>query len=101
VTVSGEKELAGAVLVVDDDDGVRKILAKWVGAFGHTAEMVADAESALKVLEATRIDGPLCDMKMPGRDGVWLVDQMRQHHPRVAIIIATGLLELDPSVTWA
>jgi response regulator of citrate/malate metabolism len=36
---------------------------------------------------------------MPGHDGIWLVEQMRRHHPSVAVVLATGLLEMDPMVT--
>jgi len=75
------------------------VLTKWVTAFGHTTKDAADADSALEILAGTEVDVAVCDIRMPGHDGAWLIDQMRQRYPRVAIVIATGLMELDPSVT--
>jgi DNA-binding NtrC family response regulator len=97
--VSDSEKRTGTVLVVDDDNGVRGVLTKWVEAFGHTTKDAPDADSALEILAAGPVDVAICDIRMPGHDGAWLIDQMRQRYPRVAIVIATGLMELDPSVT--
>ena len=89
----------GTILVVDDDEGVRKLLARWIAAMGYTVKVAPDAEAALEVMRGFQIDVALCDVRMPGHDGVWLVDQMRRFHPSVAVVLATGLLEMDPMVT--
>jgi DNA-binding NtrC family response regulator len=91
--------VTGTILVVDDDDGVRKLLARWVAAMGYTVKVAPDAETALDVMRGFQIDVALCDVRMPGHDGVWLVDQMRRFHSSVAVVLATGLLEMDPMVT--
>ena len=91
--------VTGTILVVDDDEGVRKLLARWVAAMGYTVKVAPDAEAALDVMRGFQIDVALCDVRMPGHDGVWLVDQMRRFHPSVAVVLATGLLEMDPMVT--
>jgi DNA-binding NtrC family response regulator len=93
------KTVAGMILVVDDDEGVRKLLARWVEALGYTVKAAPDAESALEIMRIYPIDVALCDVRMPGRDGIWLVDQMRRLHPAVAVVLATGLMEMDPMVT--
>ena len=36
---------------------------------------------------------------MPGHDGIWLIEQIGRIHPDVAIVLATGLMEMDPMVT--
>lgn len=91
--------VTGTILVVDDDEGVRKLLARWVAAMGYTVKVAPDAETALDVMRGFQIDVALCDVRMPGHDGIWLVDQMRRFHPSVAVVLATGLLEMDPMVT--
>ena len=91
--------VTGTILVVDDDEGVRKLLARWVAAMGYTVKVAPDAETALEVMRGFQIDVALCDVRMPGHDGIWLVDQMRRFHPSVAVVLATGLLEMDPMVT--
>ena len=91
--------VTGTILVVDDDEGVRKLLMRWVTSMGYTVKVAPDAETALSVLRDFQIDVALCDIRMPGHDGIWLVEQMRRHHPSVAVVLATGLLEMDPMVT--
>ena len=91
--------VTGAILVVDDDEGVRKLLARWVEGMGYTVNVAPDAETALDIMRGIQIDVALCDIRMPGHDGIWLVDQMRRFHSGVAVVLATGLLELDPMVT--
>jgi DNA-binding NtrC family response regulator len=87
------------VLVVDDEDGVRRLLTHWITSLGYTARSAGDAASALEVLNSTHVDVAVCDIRMPGRDGVWLIDQVRKEHPQTAVIIATGLPDMAPTVT--
>jgi CheY-like chemotaxis protein len=87
------------VLVVDDDEGVRKVLGQWVERFGYDLKSADSAETAIKELEAGGIDVALCDVRMPGADGIWLADRIRERFPHVGVVLATGLHEMDPSVT--
>lgn len=87
------------VLVVDDEEGVRKLLTAWVTSLGHTVKAAPDSDTALKLLAEGPVDAAICDILMPGHDGVWLIDQMRQDYPTVAIVIATGISDMTPSVT--
>jgi CheY-like chemotaxis protein len=88
-----------SILVVDDDPGVRALLRQVIGDMGYHVAEAADAISALEVLDRGAVDFALCDVRMPGRDGVWLVDQITTRFPRVPVALATGLLEMDPHVT--
>jgi DNA-binding NtrC family response regulator len=93
------EKVAGTILVVDDDEGVRKLLARWVSEMGHTVKVAPDGDSALAIMRAEGIDVALCDIRMPGHDGIWLLDQVRRFYPGIAVVLATGLLEMDPMVT--
>ena len=87
------------ILIVDDDEGVRTLLRRVIQDLGHTVVEAADAVSALEVLESTPVALALCDIRMPGRDGVWLMDQILARFPGTPVALATGLLEMDPTVT--
>jgi DNA-binding NtrC family response regulator len=89
----------GTVLVVDDDEGVRKVLARWVGEMGHTVKVAAGADEALELMREWPIDVALVDVRMPGHDGIWLLEQVRRLYPNIAVVFATGLLEMDPMIT--
>lgn len=87
------------ILVVDDDPGIRGLLRRVIGDMGFEVAEAADALSALEVLERSDISLAFVDIRMPGRDGVWLVDQIVTRYPRVPVAVATGLSEMDPHVT--
>ena len=87
------------ILVVDDDAGVRALLRNVIEGMGHEVCVAGDAMSALDVIEQGEVGLALCDVRMPGRDGVWLVDQILTRFPGTPVALATGLLEMDPHVT--
>ena len=87
------------ILVVDDDEGVRKLLGRWISDMGYTVKIAPDADIALEIMRDSPIDVALCDIRMPGHDGIWLLDQVRRLYPSIAVVLATGLLEMDPMVT--
>ena len=87
------------ILVVDDDTGIRSLLRRVLESLGHRVQEAAGALEALEVLKGTRVDLALCDVLMPGHDGIWLADQILARHPGVPVALATGLLEMDPTVT--
>lgn len=93
------EQIHGTVLVVDDDEGVRKVLTRWVSDMGYTVKSAADADTALQIVRESAIGVALCDIRMPGHDGVWLIEQIGRLHCATAIVLATGLMEMDPTVT--
>jgi CheY-like chemotaxis protein len=93
------EQVTGTILVVDDDDGVRKVLSRWITEMGFVVRSAADADAALVVAGECDVDVALVDVRMPGHDGIWLLDQIRRVHPYVAVALATGLMEMDPMVT--
>ncbi|MDT7837891.1 diguanylate cyclase domain-containing protein [Aquabacterium sp. OR-4] len=66
------------VLVVDDDASVRGHLASLIDHFGHRVVEACGADWALTLFERHRPDLVLSDIDMPGRDGLWLVRQIRE-----------------------
>jgi len=94
-----EQQVSGFVLVVDDDEGVRRVLSRWVVDMGYTVHAAENADSALDIMREHQVDVALVDVRMPGHDGIWLLDQVRRLFPETATVLATGLLEMDPMVT--
>lgn len=93
------RDQPGTILVVDDDEGVRRVLALWVESLGHSVVVAADAAEAMKVLGECEIDVALCDVQMPGRDGIWLFERIQSQSPGTSVAFLTGLGELDARVT--
>jgi DNA-binding NtrC family response regulator len=88
-----------SVLIVDDDARIRDVLARWLTAAGYETQQAPDAESALELLAEGRTDVVLCDVAMPGRGGLWLVERAREQNPAVAVVLATGIEDVHPSIS--
>ncbi|MDD5307989.1 MAG: response regulator [Deltaproteobacteria bacterium] len=79
------------ILIVDDEDKTRLSLVR---LFSERAEVssVSNADEALGLLEQGGFDAVLTDYRMPGRDGIWLLAQVRSRYPAVKRFLISGLL---------
>ncbi|MCD4748011.1 MAG: sigma-54 dependent transcriptional regulator [Thermoanaerobaculales bacterium] len=80
----------GRILIVDDDGAVRAALERTLSGDGYTVETVADAFHALDRLDLHPPDAVLLDLKMPGMDGLGLLENLRQRGLEVPVVILTG-----------
>jgi putative two-component system response regulator len=87
-----------SVLVVDDEAAMRYLMIRWVELTGHDGLPAASAEEALGVLAEQRPAVAVCDIRMPGHDGLWLADKIRQDFPDTAVIMATAARDTDRRV---
>ena len=79
------------VLIVDDEEGVRSLLARWLEPGDYRVVLATSADAALAVFDEQPPALMLCDIRMPGRDGLWLAARVRQDFPETAIIISSGV----------
>jgi DNA-binding NtrC family response regulator len=86
------------VLVVDDDIELGKLLADIARDNGHDATNVTSPLLALKMLEEGSFDLVVTDVRMPGMDGVELIERVKAFDPRVAIIAVTAFGSLDTAI---
>ncbi len=86
------------ILIVDDDDSVRDVISVLLKEEGYNCVTASGADMALDV--ANQDDTPLVisDMKMPGKDGLWLLEAMRDKHPDTAVIMLTGYGDTESAV---
>ena len=78
------------VLIVDDELGLRHTLTLILGAEGHETRAASDADSALKMLSETDADVVLCDVRMPGTDGLGFLDRYRESGGRALVIMMSA-----------
>jgi DNA-binding NtrC family response regulator len=90
---------ATRILVVDDDETICNILARTLAPLGYAVDIALDADVALETMRRHAASVALVDIRMPGRDGVWLIERLQSDYPETAIIIVTGIRDLDPRVT--
>jgi len=82
--------LLTSVLIVDDEPAVRDIISRWATALGLSARTAANADEAIAMLRTKRCDLAVIDVRMPGRDGLWLAGELRRDHPDTAVVLATA-----------
>lgn len=87
-----------SVLVVDDENGVRDLMRRWLQGEGYTVVSAGNADEALGLMAPSPPAVAVCDIRMPGRDGLWLADRIRQDYPETAVIMATGVQDTYGSV---
>lgn len=88
-----------SVLVVDDEAGVRELIARWLSAGGYDVRTASDAQEALGRVQDAAPAVALCDIRMPGHDGLWLAQHIRRESPETAVIMATGVHDVGSAVT--
>jgi putative two-component system response regulator len=87
-----------SVLVVDDEAGIRELLCRWLESGGYFVTAARDAEEALTAIANEPVAVALCDIRMPGRDGLWLAEHLRQRYPETAVIMATGVQDVGAAI---
>ena len=86
------------LLIVDDDENVRKIVAALLDDEGYETNTAAGAEDALTALKQQSYALVISDIKMPDKDGLWLLAQLRKTYPETAMIMMTGYGQVDTAV---
>jgi CheY-like chemotaxis protein len=86
-----EHDPSSYVLVVDDEAVVREFLRRCLEAAGYRVKQAGDAEEAIEIMKNAPAKVVLCDIRMPGHDGLWLAERLRASWPRTAIVMATAI----------
>ncbi|GKS87839.1 MULTISPECIES: sigma 54-interacting transcriptional regulator [unclassified Acidovorax] len=78
------------ILVVDDDADMLRLLSLRLQGAGYEVTAVTSAEAALAQLDIDRPQLVLSDVRLPGRDGLALFDEVRSRHPSLPVILLTA-----------
>jgi CheY-like chemotaxis protein len=81
------------VLVVDDEPGMRETLVEILSAHGYRVSSAPDGESALAALRTSGFEVVLMDIRMPGRDGVSVLQEIDGPPPQVILMTAYAKAE--------
>ena len=86
------------VLVVDDEEIVRESLSEWLQEDGYSVETAPDGNVALERIEAEPWAVVLLDLKMPGLDGLQVLEAAKKIRPDAQVIIMTAYATVDTAV---
>jgi excisionase family DNA binding protein len=78
------------ILVVDDEAGIRELLAKTLAVAEYDVNLAPGGQEALERLHREQYDLLITDLRMPGVDGLTLIREARRFMPQLPIVIITG-----------
>ena len=86
------------ILVVDDEEAQRKVLAGFLRKRGYEILTAASVDEALELARAKTIDLVLTDLRMPERTGLDLVQDLRGVNPEIPVVVITAFGSVDSAV---
>jgi PAS domain S-box-containing protein len=86
------------LLLVDDEEGIRKVLGLALSDSGYTVFTAEDGEQALKIFRKETPPIVLTDIKMPGMDGIELLQKIKQENPDSEVIMITGHGDMELAI---
>lgn len=86
------------ILVIEDDSETAQYLRKGLGEAGHVMDHADDGEDGLHLALTNHYDALVVDRMLPGRDGLSIVETLRQKGRKVPILILSALGQVDDRV---
>jgi len=83
---------------VDDEPIIRETLGEFLGAEGFAVQMAADGESALAFAAEQRFDFCICDVNLPGIDGLDVLEQLRKISPETFVLLITAYATVENAI---
>jgi len=85
----------GRILVVDDEEVIRRLIAQHLTGLGHACEQAGDGRLGLAMASTGSFDVVLSDITMPGFDGLTLARELRKTAPSTPVVMVTGNATFD------
>jgi two-component system response regulator HydG len=86
------------VLVVDDEEPLRRVVARMLTGRGYRVDTAPDGPAALEFLETHDPDVVLSDLQMPGMTGIELLARAKALHPTLPVVIMTAFADVAAAV---
>src|SRR5215472_7327826 len=87
-----------AILIVEDEAKMRRLLELNLGDEGFTTYSTGDAESGLKLLNSNPIDLVLTDLKLPGMNGLEFLQAIKQQNGALPVVVMTAFGSVETAV---
>ncbi len=80
----------GNILIIDDEPKMCKVLTFALEPDGYTVTTAESAERGLEIFEGGTFDLVVTDLKMPGKDGLFVLGEVKRRDPKVEVIMMTA-----------
>ena len=89
------------LLVVDDDVKLCEVLTEELNEIGYNTNFVTNADQALEFVKSNRVDLMLLDLKMPDKDGFYVLQQLKDVNNNVKTIVLTAFADVNGAMESA
>lgn len=86
------------LMIVDDSRAILRTLEKHFSENGFVVLTAAEGKSALEIMEKNRPDVVILDIRMPGIDGIEVLEKMKKIDPKVVVIMVTALEDMQTTI---
>jgi len=90
--------MLGTIVVADDEALARQSVAEFLQEEGYQVYEAADGQAALQFLEQVDVDLILSDLRMPGLDGLALLQKVREVYPQTMVVLMTAYASVETVV---
>jgi DNA-binding NtrC family response regulator len=86
------------VLFADDERSLQEVMRTEIPSLGHEVVICPDGKAAVKSLEKNTFDAAILDLRMPGLNGIEVLEQIKQVAPDTEVVIMTGHASIDTAI---
>jgi len=86
------------ILFADDERSLQEVMRSELPRLGHEVTVCPDGKSAIKSLEKSVFDAAILDLRMPGLNGIEVLEQIKQISPHTEVIIMTGHASIETAI---
>jgi FixJ family two-component response regulator len=95
---AGRPRLHGSILVVDDEESIRRLFLEWFRPEGVSIRVAASGEDAVAMVKQSPPDLLIVDVAMPGRDGLAVLEEALTIDYRISGVVMTGVATVELAV---
>lgn len=86
------------ILIIDDDEAIRDMLALYLRTQGHAVASAADGSTGLAHCARTCPALVMCDLRMPGMDGLEVLEALNRDYPGLPVIVVSGTGDMEDAI---
>lgn len=79
------------LLIIDDEEGIRDVFASYLGSLGYRVSKAKDGRSGIDACRKLKPELVLCDLRMPGMDGLEVLAVLTREFPEMPVIVVSGM----------
>jgi serine phosphatase RsbU (regulator of sigma subunit) len=93
-----ERLLMSDILIIDDDSAIREMLARYLRSRGYNAWTASEGRSGIAMCRDAAPHAVLCDLRMPGMDGLAVLAELTRDFPELPVLVVSGTGDLADAI---